>query len=302
MTAIYVQKTVHEGLWSRRIALFFVQLLVLTVLLHRFGSLTTPAALNLLAVSIGGLALAIIVAVFALIRIWFGGQLGASQAFAGIAIALVGLAVPAFYLSHAIMLPRLTDIETTPQHPLEFKKLAGMRPADANRIEDPDAAVAAEQQAAYPEVRPMELERSAPEAFDIVHEAVKRLGWNIVLAEPADEDSPGQIEATDRTLLVGFTDDVAIRVTGDDSRAKIDVRSVSRYGWNDLGANAERIGTLFAEVQSALEKGEKTGLEQAEPAPKAVQKTVKKPKRKRDDRPNRRSTAPEPRQPLLSPD
>jgi uncharacterized protein (DUF1499 family) len=302
MTAIYVQKTVHEGLWSRRIALFFVQLLVLTVLLHRFGSLTTPAALNLLAVSIGGLVLTIIVAVFALIRIWFGGQLGASQAFAGIAIALVGLAVPAFYLSHAIMLPRLTDIETTPQHPLEFKKLAGMRPADANRIEDPDAAVAAEQQAAYPEVRPMELERSAPEAFDIVHEAVKRLRWNIVLAEPADEDSPGQIEATDRTLLVGFTDDVAIRVTGDDSRAKIDVRSVSRYGWHDLGANAERIGTLFAEVQSALEKGEKTGLEQAEPAPKAVQKTVKKPKRKRDDRPNRRSTAPEPRQQLLSPD
>lgn len=302
MTAIYVQKTVHEGLWSRRIALFFVQLLVLTVLLHRFGSLTTPAALNLLAVSIGGLVLAIIVAVFALIRIWFGGQLGASQAFAGIAIALVGLAVPAFYLSHAIMLPRLTDIETTPQQPLEFKKLAGMRPADANRIEDPDAAVAAEQQAAYPKVRPMELERSAPEAFDIVHEAVKRLGWNIVLAEPADEDSPGQIEATNRTLLVGFTDDVAIRVTGDESRAKIDVRSVSRYGWHDLGANAERIGTLFAEVQSALEKGEKTGLEQAEPAPKAVQKTVKKPKRKRDDRPNRRSTAPEPRQPLLSPD
>jgi uncharacterized protein (DUF1499 family) len=302
MTAIYVQKTVHEGLWSRRMALFFAQLLVLTVLLHRFGSLTTPAALNLLAVSIGGLVLAIAVAVFALIRIWFGGQFGASQAFAGIAIALVGLAVPAFYLSHAIMLPHLTDIETTPQQPLEFKKLAAMRPADANRIEDPDAAVAAEQQAAYPDVRPMELERSAPEAFDIVHEAVKRLGWNIVLADPADEDSPGQIEATDRTLLVGFTDDVAIRVSGDDSRAKIDVRSVSRYGWHDLGANAERIGTLFAEVQSALEKGEKTGLEQAEPAPKAVDKTVRKPKRKRGDRPNRRSTAPEPRQPLLSPD
>ena len=50
MVAIYVQKTVHEGLWSRRIALFFVQLLILTVLLHRFGTLTTPAALNLMAV------------------------------------------------------------------------------------------------------------------------------------------------------------------------------------------------------------------------------------------------------------
>jgi len=302
MTAIYVQKTVHEGLWSRRIALFFLQLLVLTVLLHRFGSLATPAALNLLAVSIGGLVLAIAVAVFALIRIWFGGQLGASQAFAGIAIALVGLAVPLWYLSHAILLPRLTDIETTPQQPLQFKQLAAMRPADANRIEDPDAAVAAEQQAAYPDIRPMELERSATEAFDIVHEAVKRLRWTIVLAEPADEDAPGRIEATDRTLLVGFTDDVAIRVTGDDSRAQIDVRSVSRYGWHDLGANAERIRTLFGEVKAALEKGEKTGLEQAEPAPKAIQKKIKKPKKKLSDRPNRHSTAPEPRQPLLSPD
>src|SRR5215210_4469012 len=127
MTAIYLQKTVHEGLWSRRIALFFLQLLVLTVLLHRFGNLATPAALNLLMVSIGGLVLAIVVAVIALIRIWFGGQLGASQAFAGIAIALIGLALPLWYLSHAMLLPRLTDIETTPEQPLQFKQLAALR-------------------------------------------------------------------------------------------------------------------------------------------------------------------------------
>lgn len=281
MTAIYLQKTVHEGLWSRRIALFFLQLLVLTVLLHRFGSLTTPAAINLLAVSIGGLFLAIAVALFALIRIWLGGQLGASQAFAGIAIALIGLAVPLFYLSHAVLLPRLTDIETTPGQPIEFKQLAAMRPADANRIEDPDAAVAAEQEKAYPDIRPMELERSASETFDIVHEAVKRLRWTIALSEPPDENGPGRIEATDETMLMGFTDDVAIRVTGDDTRAFIDVRSVSRYGLHDLGANAERIRTLFGEVKAALEKGEKTGLEQAEPAPKAAtSKKIKKPKKK----------------------
>jgi hypothetical protein len=103
-------------------------------------------------------------------------------------------------------------------------------------------------------------------------------------------------------MLLGFTDDVAIRVTGDDTRAQIDVRSVSRYGLHDLGANAQRIGTLFGEVKAALEKGEKTGLEQAEPAPKAIQKKVKTPNKKRGDRRNRRSTTPAPRQPLLSPD
>ena len=291
MVAIYLQKTAHEGLWARRMALFFAQLLVLTVLLHRFGTLATPAALNLLAVSIGGLFLAIAVAVFGLVRIWFGGQIGAAQAFAGIGIAVVALAVPIYYLSHYFLLPQLNDIETTPRQPMEFKQLPAMRPADADRIERPDLAAAELQEKAYPDIRPMELERSLVETFDIVHEAVKRLGWTIVLNEPPDGDQPGRIEATNRTLIMGFTDDALIRVTGDDAHAFIDMRSASRYGRHDLGANADHIRTLFAEVQSALEKGEKTGLEQAEPEPQgATAPQLKKPVKKRRARRNRRST------------
>jgi uncharacterized protein (DUF1499 family) len=315
VVAIYLQKTVHEGLWARRMALFFLQLLVLTVLLHRFGTLATPAAMNLMAVSIGGLFLAIIVAVIGLVRIWFGGQIGAAQAFTGIAIALVGLAVPLFFLSQYFLLPRLNDIETTPRAPMQFKQLAAMRPADANRIVEPDLAAAEEQEKAYPDIRPMELERSVTETFDIVHEAVKRLGWTIVLNEPPAEE-PGRIEATNRTMIMGYTDDALIRVTGDDTHAFIDVRSASRYGMHDLGANAEHIRELFAEVKSALEKGEKTGLEQAEPAPKAgtAPQLKKKPVKKRRAKRNRRSQdqpqsqppaerrGPFGRFPLLSPD
>jgi uncharacterized protein (DUF1499 family) len=313
VVAIYLQKTVHEGLWARRMALFFVQLLILTVLLHRFGTLATPAAMNLMAVSIGGLFLAIIVAVVGLVRIWFGGQIGAAQAFTGIAIALVGLAVPLFFLSQYFLLPQLNDIQTTRQA-MEFKQLAAMRPADANRIVEPDLAAAEEREKAYPDIRPMELERSVTETFDIVHEAVKRLGWTIVLSEPPDGDQPGRIEATDRTMIMGYTDDALIRVTGDDAHAFIDVRSVSRYGKHDLGANAGHIRKLFAEVKSALEKGEKTGLEQAEPAPKATAPQLKKPVKKRRAKRNRRSQdqpqsqppaerrGPLSRFPLLSPD
>ena len=297
MTAIYLQKTVHEGLWARRMALFFMQLLILTVLLHRFGTLATPAALNLLTVSIGGLVLAIIVAVVGIVRIWFGGQIGAGAAFAGIAIALISLALPLYYLSHVFMLPNLNDVETTPRQPMQFSQLAAQRPADANRIVEPDLAAAELQEKAYPDIRPMELERSATETFDIVHEAVKRLGWTIVLNEPPAEQ-PGRIEATDRTMLMGYTDDVLIRVTGDDTHAFIDVRSVSRYGMHDLGANAERIRTLFVEVKAALEKGEKTGLEQAEPAPKAgTAPVLKKPVKKRRAKRSRRATGQQQNQP-----
>ena len=297
MVAIYLQKAVHEGLWARRMALFFVQLLILTVLLHRFGSLATPAALNLLTASIGGLVLAIIVAVAGLVRIWFGGQIGVGQAFAGIAIALIGLVLPAYYLSQFFLLPQLNDIETTPRQPMQFSQLAAQRPADANRIVEPDLAAAEIQEKAYPDLRPMELERSATETFDIVHEAVKRIGWTIVLNEPPGEQ-PGRIEATDRTMIMGYTDDVLVRVTGDDTHAFIDVRSVSRYGMHDLGANADRIRALFAEVKSALEKGEKTGLEQAEPKPKAgTAPVLKKPVKKRRQKRNRRATGQQESQP-----
>jgi len=297
VTAIYLQKTVHEGLWARRMALFFMQLLILTVLLHRFGTLATPAALNLLTVSIGGLVLAIIVAVVGLVRIWFGGQIGAGQAFTAIAIALIGLALPLYYFSQFFLLPRLNDVETTPRQPMQFSQLAAQRPADANRIVEPDLAAAEIQEKAYPDLRPMELERSATETFDIVHEAVKRLGWTIVLNEPPGEQ-PGRIEATERTLIMGYTDDVLVRVNGDDTHAFIDVRSVSRYGMHDLGANAEHIRTLFAEVKAALEKGEKTGLEQAEPKPKAgTAPVLKKPVKKRRQKRNRRATGQQESQP-----
>ena len=264
-TARYSVKEAREATWARRIALFFVQLLILTVLLHRFASLATPAALNLIGVSIAGLFIAIGIAVFAIVRIWFGGQTGAAQAFAAIFIACLGLAVPAFYLSHAALLPRINDVATTPDEPLAFATLAGLRPADAIPIKEPEATAIEAQVEAYPDIGPMVLERSAPEVFSLVHEAVERLGWSIASSEAPGETGIGRIEATDRTLIMGFTDDVIVQVKGDDAHAVIDVRSVSRYGLHDLGTNAARIRALFAEVTTALEKGEKTVLEQAAP-------------------------------------
>ena len=221
--------------------------------------------MNLLAVSLFGLVFAILLAICTLIRIWFGGQLGASQAFAGIVVALMGLALPLWYLAQFFMLPQLTDIETTPRQPIDFKQLPATRPPGAtpsrSRIRPSPRC------RKRPTPTSVRWSSSAPrrEVFDMVSEAVKRLGWTVGLSEPPGDDGVGRIEATDRTLIMGFTDDVLVRVTGDDAHALIDVRSVSRYGLHDLGANAKRIRTLFAEVKAGLEKGEKTGLEQAAP-------------------------------------
>ncbi|HET9573875.1 MAG TPA: DUF1499 domain-containing protein [Methyloceanibacter sp.] len=281
-TARYTVKEAHEAVWARRIALFFVQLLILTVLLHRFASLSTPAAINLLVVSLAGLLIAIAIAVGSLIRIWFGGQSGASHAVAAVFIACLGLALPGYYLAKAARLPMLTDVQTSPDEPLEFTTLNTMRPANAIPLKDPTPAQIDAQDDAYPDLDAMTLERSAPEVFSIVHEAVDRLGWDIVVNEPPGETGIGHIEATARSLIMGFTNDVVIQIKGDDAHAQIDARSVSRYGMTDFGANAKYIRKLFAEVSAALEKGEKTVLEQAEPKkdeaekPKAIKKRSKK--------------------------
>ena len=282
MTTRYLVKEAHEATWARRVALFFLQLLILTVLLHRFAGLATPSALNLLTVSVAGLVIAVLIAIGALVRIWIGGEIGASQAIVAILVAAAGLALPAFYGAQYFMLPPLTAIETSPSEPLHFKALATVRPADANAIEDLDEIEIEEQAEAYPDIRPMALERSAVEVFNLVQEAVRRLGWTVAISEPPGNDGIGRIEATDRTLIMGFTDDMLVQVKGNDAQAQIDVRSVSRYGEHDLGSNAARVRTLFAEVKTELEKGEKTGLEQtAKPKPTAKKKATKRKTTKR---------------------
>lgn len=274
-TARYVVKEAHEAKWARRMAVFFLQLLILTVILHRFAGLGTPAAINLVGVSVVGMALAVIVALVSLIRIWFGGQTGAGNNFAALAVGLIGLALPVYFLSKAVLLPPLTDIQTSPATPLQFTVVAEQRPRDANPLTSPGPDKAKLQAQAYPDIGPMFLERSAPAVYALVSEAVDRLGWTVVVNETPGESGVGRIEATDSTMIMGFTDDIVVQVKGNDANTLVDIRSASRYGMHDFGANAERIRAFYAEVNTALEKGEKTVLEQA--APKETEEPVAEP-------------------------
>jgi uncharacterized protein (DUF1499 family) len=289
-----VVKEAHEARWARRIAVFFLQLLILTAILHRFFDLGTPAAINLIKVSVVGLALAVLIAVVSLIRIWFGGQTGAGNDFAAIIVGLIGLALPAYFLSQAFMLPDLTDIQTSPDDPLQYTVLLEQRPRDANPLGTQTAEQVQLQVEAYEDIGPIEVDRSAGAVFTVVNEAVKQLGWTVVVNEAPGESGVGRIEATDSSLIMGFTDDVVVRVKGDDTSAVIDIRSASRYGRSDLGANAERIRAFEEEVNTALEKGETTVLEQTAAEPKeepvaAPAKQVKKKQRRiRKRRVNRR--------------
>ena len=286
-TARYAVKEAREAKWARRIAVFFLQLIILTVLLHRFAGLGTPAAINLILVSSAGMAIAVLIAVVSLARIWFGGQTGAANDFAAIVVGLIGLALPVFFLSKVVLLPQLNDVQTSPGDPLQFAALVEQRPGDANPLGAADVDKAKLQAESYPDIGPVFLERSATSVFTLVNEAVNRLGWTVVVNEAPGESGIGRIEATDVTMIMGFTDDVVVRVKGNDAHALIDIRSASRYGMHDFGANADRVRAFYDEVNTALEKGEKTVLEQTvveeeeEPVAAPAKEVKKKQRRKR---------------------
>ena len=73
---------------------------------------------------------------------------------------------------------------------------------------------------------------------------------NIATQAPAARD--GIIEAVARTPILGFRDDVVVRVRPTVDGARIDVRSASRYGRNDLGTNAARVRNLIDDIDTVL--------------------------------------------------
>jgi hypothetical protein len=248
--------------WAGRIALFSTSLLLIGLVLHRLTSFPTPVALNLFAVGYAGSVLAILVGVVALVQIWRTGFGGASSAAIGILLPLIAFAGPVIYVSAHLDLPRIYDVTTDWDQPPAFAALA-KRTDGANSSAYPGRTFAELQAKAYPDLRTLVMARSAEEAFELVEEAVRRLRWRVVAAEPprgGRGPKTGMLEATDHTLIVGFPDDIVIRVEGSATRTRIDARSASRYGKSDLGQNAARLRRFLAEVRTRAEATSPTGV------------------------------------------
>lgn len=261
MTARVFQRESKLAPWSRRIALFGAQIAILAAILHRFMSLPTPVATNLLAVGVGIALLGLLVAGLALAQIWRHGVLGTGRAVSGAIISLLVLAGPLWYLPDLLLRPKIHDVTTNPLDPPQFETFIADRPRDANDLTYRGAAAAEQQVQAYPDIRPMTLDKSIEEVYDLVREAVQRMDWEVIAERKPGAGRPGYIQAVAKTLIMGYVDDVAVEVAAGAGEAQVNVRSVSRYGRHDFGANARRIRSLVAEVKVGLEKGEKTALE-----------------------------------------
>ncbi len=110
-------------------------------------------------------------------------------------------------------------------------------------------------QAPYPRIAPLVLPATYVQGFQAARAAVESRGWEIVL----EDAEAGIIEATETSFWFGFKDDIMIRVRPDGEGVRIDVRSVSRVGLSDLGANAKRVRDLLDEIEVRITKASQAG-------------------------------------------
>lgn len=236
--------------WTSRVAFFSLGLLGTAVFMHRLFATPTPIAINIVVTAFIGAGVALLLALAAGVQIWRTGKPGTPRVFVGSLVGLGLLVWPLFYLPQFEGLPYLYDVTTDTQSPPAFVALA--KEHGQARLDYPKR-FAKPQAEAYPDLRPLVIDRGAEEAFELTTDALRRLKIKIVREEPPQKGGKGYIEAVDRTLVFGFYDDVVVRIQGDTHSSKIDLRSASRYGRHDMGRNAERLRRILKEVVARLE-------------------------------------------------
>jgi uncharacterized protein (DUF1499 family) len=139
------------------------------------------------------------------------------------------------------------DITTDIANPPSFEAIVPLRVDAQNPPEYAGADSAKQQREVYPDIQTLALEQPIDAVFDAAQKAASGQGWEIVAA---NRDT-GSIEATATTFWFRFKDDVVIRLTPSGAGTSVDIRSKSRVGRGDMGANAARIRLFLQAMEDS---------------------------------------------------
>ena len=162
----------------------------------------------------------------------------------GLLLGLGAAFVPWRWMQQARQVPPIHDLTTDLEHPPKFVAVLPLRAGAPNSATYGGPEVAEAQRQSYPDIKPLLLSVPPGVAYSRALAAARGMGWKLVAADSA----AGRIEATATTPWFGFKDDVVVRVRPEKSGSRIDIRSVSRVGKSDVGANAKRIRTYLAYI------------------------------------------------------
>lgn len=162
--------------------------------------------------------------------------------FISIAICALILVSMGIQFQKGTSVPPIHNISTDVSDPPQFTQaIVELRGESSNPLTYDADEIGTQQVAAYPEVKSLILPATKAETVGSIVAALEEMGLEIVTVD----ESMGVVEATETTFWFGFKDDMVVRVREADGGSRVDVRSVSRVGLSDLGANAARIMALL---------------------------------------------------------
>jgi hypothetical protein len=187
---------------------------------------------------------------------------GAALALAALAIPAAGIGYGAYMRQASSGIPPIHDISTDLVDPPGFSEevqraraavadvnsldLAGKTAKFGPRKGTPFVTL---HQEAYGDIQPYKSDLSPGDMFQIALDTASTQGWAIGQTDEAS----GRIEAVAETFFYGFKDDIAIRLRAAPGGGTIvDVRSVSRVGASDIGANAKRVRKYLSDLDAAM--------------------------------------------------
>lgn len=232
------------GILASAIAVIFI---VVSGPGYRFGVVPLKAAFMI------GMAAALI-AMFAVLMLVIGllakGAAGRTAKAVVALVAAVGISAMLLNVyATSKRVPPIHDITTDTADPPQFDALLGARAGAMNPPEYAGAETAAQQAEAYPDIATLRFDGvTVPRALEAAEAAARAIGLEAVVAQPGKN----LVEGTDVTFWYGYKDDVVVRVRESGTGSIVDIRSKSRVGVSDLGANAKRVRALSEELRRQL--------------------------------------------------
>lgn len=241
--------------WARRLAVFSLITVIVSIIVVRFGFLDFQPALTTFFGALACAGLSILVSFAAFAAIWHNGSRGMTRILFALLLSVLILAYPAYLAYQYKKLPPIHDITTDPINPPAFDALSRLRAGDGVNTGVYSGLYSAElQRAAYPDVEPVNLDMPPQKAYDTIHRLVVKRKWLIVDERPPQPPQRiGRIEAVARTPVMGFREDVSIRIVPSGDGSRVDLRSSSRYFEHDFGSNAARLTKLINDLNQIVD-------------------------------------------------
>lgn len=226
-------RTSKWAIWARRLGSLAVPLTIIPVFMHRAQMVSSGDFAVIEAVAAGLATLAVILALGAFVRLWITGDRGWGRAVWGLIFGGLCLLPFAWLATEAARYPLVNEVSTDIFDPLPL--------SSPIRVAPTSAALREKTAATFPNARTRSYPVDATDMFTIVADLVTARGWEVRMrrAPPTALDS-GQLNAIAVSLL-GWRDEVAIRVTGTSQGSVIDMRSVPLSEGHDFGENGRRV-------------------------------------------------------------